>query len=320
MGSYVIRRLLLIVPTLILVTMIVFGLVRLVPGSVVDLMAAELGSQSGLTIDEMSAQLKGTLGLDVPIHVQYFRWLSGILRGDLGTTLWSKSSVTEELLRKIPVSFELGLMALIISVIISLPIGVLSAVRQDTIQDYAGRSIAIIALSLPNFWVATMIIVFPSIWWGWVPRLDYVPFTQNPGANLLQFIIPAAIMGMNMSGGTMRMTRTMMLEVLRQDYIRTGWSKGLNEKTVIMRHAIRNAFIPIITQIGMRVPILIAGAVIMEQIFCLPGVGQYLVTAIGQRDYPIVSGINLVLAAFILLVNLTVDLSYAYLDPRVQYK
>jgi peptide/nickel transport system permease protein len=220
----------------------------------------------------------------------------------------------------LPISFELGLMALIIGVAVAIPIGIYSAMRQDTIGDYAGRSVAIIALSVPNFWIATMVIVFPSIWWNWTPRLDYIPFSKDPLGNLLQFVIPAAIMGLHMSGGIMRMTRTMMLEVLRQDYIRTAWSKGLKERVVVMRHALRNALIPIVTQIGMRVPTLIAGAVIMEQIFCLPGVGRYLVTAIGQRDYPIVSGINMVLAGFILLVNLTVDLTYAYLDPRIQYR
>lgn len=320
MTSYIVRRLALIIPTLLVVTIIVFGTFRMVPGSVIDLMASDLGSQSGQSLQEAISTIKTTLGLDVPIHVQYARWISGIVRGNLGTTLWSQNSVSQELARKLPISFELGLMALIIGTAVAIPIGIYSAMRQDTIGDYAGRSVAIIALSVPNFWIATMVIVFPSIWWNWTPRLDYIPFSKDPLGNLLQFVIPAAIMGLHMSGGIMRMTRTMMLEVLRQDYIRTAWSKGLKERVVVMRHALRNALIPIVTQIGMRVPTLIAGAVIMEQIFCLPGVGRYLVTAIGQRDYPIVSGINMVLASFILLINLTVDLTYAYLDPRIQYR
>jgi peptide/nickel transport system permease protein len=176
------------------------------------------------------------------------------------------------------------------------------------------------ALSLPNFWVATMLIVFPSIWWNWSPPVQYIAFIDDPMGNLGQFIFPALIMGMNMSGGTMRMTRTMMLEVLRQDYIRTAWAKGLKERIVVVRHALKNALIPVVTQVGMRLPVMIGGAVILEQIFCLPGVGNLLVQAITERDYPVISGVNLTLATFILFANLVVDLTYSYLDPRIFYK
>jgi peptide/nickel transport system permease protein len=260
------------------------------------------------------------MGLDVPIYVQYGQWVGSAFRGDLGESLWSGRSITTELAAKLPISFELGVLAIITALIIALPIGIYSAIRQDTGGDYMGRSFAILCISLPSFWLGTMVIVFPSVWWNWTPSMEYIPFTSNPAANMVQFIIPGVIMGMVMSGTTMRMTRTMMLEVLRQDYIRTAWSKGLAERVVVTRHALKNALIPVVTIIGLQIPILIGGSAIMETIFVLPGVGRYLVEALGRRDYPILSGINLVMAAFVLIVNLVIDLIYAYLDPRVQYR
>ncbi|MBA7586934.1 Dipeptide transport system permease protein DppB [subsurface metagenome] len=192
--------------------------------------------------------------------------------------------------------------------------------RQDTWGDYIARSFAIMCIAVPGFWLATIIIVFPSIWWGYSPPLTLIRFTEDPIGNLGMFIIPAIVLGMVMSGGTMRITRTMMLEVLRQDYIRTAWSKGLRERVVILRHALKNALIPVVTVIGYQVPIMFGGAVIIEQIFNLPGVGRLLLDATLSRDYTIVSGVMLVLGGVIVLVNLTVDLTYGYLDPRVHYK
>lgn len=330
MRAYVIRRLLLIIPTLFLVTILVFMTVRFIPGSVIDLMVAEMSMEASLGQQISEDYIKHSLGLDQPIQVQYLRWLGvmpqengkvkGVVEGDLGNSLWSGRSITSEMGAKIPVSFELGLIALITGLIIALPIGIYSAIRQDTWGDYAGRTFAILAISLPGFWIATMVIVYPSIWWGWSPSMEYIPFFKDPVGNLIQFVIPGAIMGMTMSGATMRMTRTMMLEVLRQDYIRTAWSKGLAERTVILRHAMKNAMIPVITMVGMQLPILIGGAVITEQIFALPGIGRYLVDAINRRDYPIISGINLVIATVVLFANLGIDLTYAWLDPRVQYR
>jgi peptide/nickel transport system permease protein len=330
MRAYVIRRLLLIIPTLFLVTILVFMTVRFIPGSVIDLMVAEMSMEASLGQQISEDYIKHSLGLDQPIHVQYLRWLGvmpqengtvkGVVEGDLGNSLWSGRSITSEMGAKIPVSFELGLIALITGLVIALPIGIYSAIRQDTWGDYAGRTFAILAISLPGFWIATMVIVYPSIWWGWSPSMEYIPFFKDPIGNLIQFVIPGVIMGMTMSGATMRMTRTMMLEVLRQDYIRTAWSKGLAERTVIFRHALKNAMIPVITMVGMQLPILIGGAVITEQIFALPGIGRYLVDAINRRDYPIISGINLVIATVVLFVNLGIDLTYAWLDPRVQYR
>jgi peptide/nickel transport system permease protein len=211
-------------------------------------------------------------------------------------------------------------MGLIIAQLIALPIGIYSALRQDTWGDYIARSFAILCIAVPGFWLATMVIVFPAIWWGYMSPIILIPFTEDPIGNLQMFIIPATVLGMAMAGATMRMTRTMMLEVLRQDYIRTAWSKGLRERAVILRHALKNALIPVVTVIGYQVPVMIGGAVIIEQIFCLPGIGQLLLDATLNRDYTIVSGVMLFLGGFIALINLMVDLTYGYLDPRVHYK
>ncbi len=330
MRSYVIRRLLLIIPTLFMVTILVFMTVRFIPGSVIDLMVAEMSQEASLGQQISADYIKESLGLDQPIYLQYFRWLgvfpqkdgkfSGVIGGNLGRSLWSGRSITTEMIAKIPISLELGFLAIASGLIIAMPIGIYSAIRQDTLGDYAGRTFAILAISLPGFWLCTMVIVYPSIWWGWSPAMEYIPINKDPMGNFIQFIIPAVILGLTFSGGTMRMIRTMMLEVLRQDYIRTAWSKGLNERTVIFRHALKNALIPVVTIVGSQLPILIGGAVVQEQIFALPGIGRYLIDAINRRDYPIISGVNLVIATFILFCNLVIDITYAWLDPRVQYK
>ena len=253
-------------------------------------------------------------------HVQYWHWVTNAARGDLGTSLWSNNSITEEIINKAPISIELGIWALVTGLIIALPIGIYSAIRQDTLGDYAGRTFAILCISLPGFWLATIAVVYPSIWWGWSPVLRYIPFSKDPVGNIVQFSIPGIIMGASFSGGTMRLMRTMMLEVLRQDYIRTAWSKGLSERVVIMRHALKNAMLPVVTVVGMSLPMLIGGDVIFEQIFALPGIGRYLLDAVGRRDYPIICGINLVIATAVLVSNLGVDLAYGWLDPRVQHQ
>ena len=323
MRNYLIRRMLLIIPTVIIVTIIVFLVVRFIPGDVIDLMVAEM-SEIGETraaeeIDEEWVRHK--LGLDVPVHVQYVRWMGRILlHGDLGTSLWTQRSLAEELRSRIPVTFELSLMSLIIGVIIALPIGVYSAIRQETAGDYVGRVIAIAGLSIPNFWLATLIVVLPAIWWGWSPPVEYIPIVDDPLANLGQFIIPAVIMGTSTSAGLMRMTRTMMLEVLRNDYIRTAWAKGLKERVVVIQHALRNASLPLITMLGARIPGLLGGAVIMEQIFCLPGMGRLMIDAINNRDYPMLQGVNLIMATLTLVFIVITDISYAWIDPRIRYK
>jgi peptide/nickel transport system permease protein len=305
---------------MVVVSILVFFSVRFIPGDVVEIMAAQMSQQSaqGQPIDK--EYLRHAMGLDKPAHVQYWTWVSHAARGDLGNSLWGNRSITEELVNKAPVSIELGIWALVTGLIVALPIGIYSAMRQDTVGDYAGRTFAILCISLPGFWLATIAVVYPSIWWDWSPALKYIPFSQDPIGNIVQFSIPGFLMGASFSGGTMRLMRTMMLEVLRQDYIRTAWSKGLTERVVIMRHALKNALLPVVTVIGLSLPMLIAGAVIFEQIFSLPGIGRYLLDAVGRRDYPVIQGINLVIATAVLVCNVAVDLAYGWLDPRVQYQ
>ncbi len=319
MQSYIIRRLLLLIPTVVIVTIIVFFLVRFIPGSVVDAMLSE---QETFTSRELTrAVLEHKLGLDVPVYTQYGRWVWGIIsRGDMGRSLWTDLPVFDVVISRLPISFELGILAITIAVIIGIPLGVFSAIRQDSVNDYLGRSTAILFLCLPTFWLATLVVVYPSIWWHWVPSLVYIPLLENPLENLGMFIIPAAIVGLHSSGSIMRMMRTTMLDVLRQDYIRTAWAKGLQERTVIVRHALKNALVPVVTTIGLHIPMVIGGLVIMEQIFNLPGMGRLLIDALNQRDYPIVSGINICFAIFIIFTNIMVDLSYGYIDPRIHYR
>ncbi len=275
-------------------------------------------SQNDIAVGKDRAQLEAALGLDRPMYVQYLRWVSGILQGDLGRSLWQNTPVTAQLLERLPVTFELGLLALVIALCVALPIGVYSAIRQDTAGDYVTRSFSILMLAVPGFWMATLVMVFPSIWWGWSPEIKYTPFRQEPLRNLSQMIVPAVILGTSLSAITMRLTRTMMLEVLRQDYIRTAWAKGLSERPVVARYALRNALIPVVTLIGLQAPLLIGGSVIMEQIFVIPGMSLLLLEAVGQRDYPIITGVFLVLGLCVMLINLLVDLSYGTLDPRVR--
>ena len=240
-------------------------------------------------------------------------------QGTLGESLMSPFTIEEKIVGRLPVTIQLGVMAIVIGLVIALPVGIYSAIRQDTAADYAGRSIAIIGLATPNFWLGIMVMIYPTLWWGWTPPMELVALTEDPLGNLGVFIVPSLILGTASAAATMRMTRTMMLEVLRQDYIRTAWSKGLRERVVVMRHAVKNALIPVVTLIGLQLPILIGGSVIMENIFNLPGLGRLLLTALDTRDYPVVSGINLVFATAVVLFNLLIDLLCSWLDPRVRY-
>ena len=332
MRAYIIRRLLLIIPTLFILTILVFLSVRFIPGDVIDVMVAAEDSYN-LYLDREAVER--TLGLDVPVHVQYGRWMGvlptpewvtgeshfkGLLQGSLGHSLLGRDSVEERIIDRLPVTIELGVMAIVIGLVIALPVGIYSAIRQDTAADYVGRSIAVIGLATPNFWLGIMVMIFPAIWWGWSPPMEWVSFTEDPLGNLGILIIPSLILGTAVSAATMRMTRTMMLEVLRQDYIRTAWSKGLKERVVIIRHAVKNALIPVVTLVGLQLPILVGGSVIMENIFNLPGLGRLTVKALTDRDYPVVSGVNLFFATAVVGFNLMIDLIYPYLDPRVRYR
>jgi len=325
MRVYIIRRLLMLIPTVLLVTIIVFFVVYLVPGDIVDAMRSK-----ALDVEIDRAAIEKALGLDAPVLTQYGRWLgvipqadgnfSGVFQGDFGVSWWQSVPVLELIAPRWPVTIELGIIGLIIGQLIALPVGVFSALRQDTWGDYIGRSFAIGCIAIPSFWLGTMVIVFPSIWWDYMPSIMLIPFFEDPIGNLKMFIIPAIILGMAMGGMTMRMTRTMMLEVLRQDYIRTAWAKGLRERGIVIRHALKNALIPVITVIGFQVPVLIGGTVIIEQIFCLPGMGRLLMDAVLGKDHPLICGVVLLYSVGLVLINLMVDLTYAYLDPRVHYR
>jgi peptide/nickel transport system permease protein len=314
MRRYVIRRILLIFPTLFLVTFLVFSIVRLLPGDAVELMVAE----QGYADDE--EELREMLGLDKPIHTQYLTYMKKVFQGDLGISLWSGLPVTEEIRRRLPISFSLAGLSILWTVLMGIPIGVVSALKQDTWLDYGIRSAGIGGLSLPNFWLATLLLVFGSIWFQWVPPMDYVPITKDPIANISQLLAPSFLLSLARAATIMRMTRTMMLEVMREDYIQTARAKGLTGWVVVVRHALKNALIPVLTISGMQLAFLIGGTVIMESIFVLPGVGKYLLDAITWRDYPAIQGVNLVMCTVIVMMNLIVDLLYAFIDPRIRYR
>ena len=324
MRAYTIRRLLLIIPTVLGVTIIIFLAVSLIPGDIIDAMQ----KVPDIRLDR--AMLEHELGLDAPLLVQYGRWMgflpqmdgnfSGVFQGNLGESFFQKKSVVELVAIAWPVTFELALMAFIIAQLIALPIGVYSALRQDKWGDYIGRSFAILCIAVPGFWLGTLIMVFPAIWWDYMPPIMLTHFTEDPTGNLRMFIVPAVVLGMRFAGASMRITRTQVLEVMRQDYIRTAWAKGLKERVVILRHALKNALIPIVSGIGLQVPVLIGGTVIIEQIFCLPGMGRLIIDALLGRDKELLCGAVLIFAVLLVLVNLMVDLTYAYLDPRVHYR
>ena len=314
MQAYIIRRLLALIPTLFFVSIIVFCSIRLIPGNVVDLMM----SQNDISTGQDRAKVEAALGLDQPMVVQYFRWLGDACRGDLGRSLWRNTEVTEQLAARLPITFELGFLSLVVALSVAIPIGIYSAMRQDTWGDYVTRSFSLVMLAIPGFWLGTLVMVFPAVWWRWAPDIEYTPFFENPIKNLKHMLVPAILLGLSLSAVTMRMTRTMMLEVMRQDYIRTARAKGVGELRLVALHALRNGLIPIVTLIGLQAPIMIGGAVIMEQIFVIPGIGMMLLEAVFQRDYPVVSGVFMVVGIGVLLINLIVDLSYGWLDPKVR--
>src|SRR5262245_13619894 len=313
MKSYLLKRLLVALPSLLIASLIVFTLPRLLPGDAVQLMLEE--KAYGKDLDD----LRHKLGLDRPIYVQYFAWLGGVLRGNLGESLWTKRAVSEELARRLPVTMLLGSMAIAFAILIAMPIGILAAVRADTMRDYVARSAAILGLSVPGFWLATLVIILPAMWWGWTPNLSFTEFRESPTRHVLQLLLPAAILGVASAAAIMRLTRAMLLEVLRQDYVRTAWAKGLEEGVVILKHSLKNAVIPVVTILGIQLAQIFSGTVIIESIFGLPGMGRFLFDAILQRDYPVIQGINLLVVSIIVLMNLLVDLLYAVLDPRIRY-
>jgi peptide/nickel transport system permease protein len=315
MGRYIIRRLVISLPSLIIVTVLIAGLLRLQPGDVVMARLAESGYLSAEDIDAMRADL----GLDKSFPQQYIGWVGGVIQGDLGTSLWTGRDVLDTLATRSRVSLQLALMAMFVAVLTAIPLGIISAVRQDSWLDYAARMFSITGLSVPDFFLATMLLYVLSVWVGWLPDFGYTPPWEDPWANVQAFIFPALIVGYRFSAISARMTRSAMLEVLRQDYVRTARAKGLVERVIIFKHALRNALIPVITIMGSQLTFLLGGLVIIEVVFSLPGVGTLGFEAIQVRDYPVVQGVVFFTAILFISANLLVDLSYAVIDPRIRY-
>ena len=315
MRQYVLKRLLLVVPTLLLVSVIVFSLTRLIPGDVVVLMFEEKAYAEDLEA------LRAKLGLNRPIYVQYVVWLSQVVQGDLGESLWTKRPVLEEIARRLPVSAELGAMAIVFGLC-------MGPAHRGAGRDPAGHHEGLRGTQPGDHWACRCpgsgkrpsSSCSASIWFGWAPPLQFTPFTQAPWQHISQFILPAILLAIGSSASIMRLTRALMLEVLRQDYIRTAWSKGMRERRVVVKHALKNAVIPVVTIIGIEIGQVAGGTVVFETIFGLPGMGRFMLDAINQRDYPVVQGVNLLLATIIVFVNLLVDMTYAYLDPRIRYQ
>ena len=317
MRRYLLGRLISLLPTLLGVSLITFALIRLIPGDVID---ALIGTQYALT-EEQAAALRRYFGIDKPLHEQYWIWLTSALRGDMGYSVRTGRPVLPQILARFPLTLELTVLAVLIALSIGVPIGVLSAVRANSPVDLLGRLFALLGLSLPNFWLGTLIILVLSRYFRWLPNAGgYVDLLQDPLANLRQLFFPAVTLGMAMAASVMRMTRSSMLEVLRQDYIRTARSKGLPERAVIYVHGIRNALIPVITLVGIQMGYLLGGAVIVEEIFALPGIGRLTLYAIYQRDYAMIQGAVLFIAFNFVVINLLTDIAYALTDPRIRYQ
>ncbi|MCY4616006.1 MAG: ABC transporter permease [Chloroflexi bacterium] len=315
MGRYIIRRLVVAMPSLLIVTILIAGLLRLQPGDVVMARLSESGYLTQEDVDEMRAEL----GLDKSFPVQYVDWVTGVLQGDLGVSLWTGRDVLETLATRSRVSIQLAFMAMVVAVVTAIPLGIISAVRQDSWMDYSARMFSITGLSVPDFFLATMLLYILSVWVGWLPDFGYTPPWEDPWANMQAFVFPALIVGYRSSAINARMTRSAMLEVLRQDYVRTARAKGLIERVIIFKHALRNALIPVITIMGSQLTFLLGGLVIVEVVFSLPGVGTLGFEAIQVRDYPVVQGVVFFTAILFIVSNLLIDLSYAVIDPRIRY-
>ena len=315
MYKYVIRRLLLSVPVLLLSSLIVFGLMRVMPGDALTALMGESGNVSAKDLQKLRMEL----GLDRPYVEQYGIWLWQMVSLNPGYSIFTNEPITVALKKAIPVTLELAALAIILGLIIAIPVGVISATRQDSASDYIGRVVAVSGLSMPDFWLGTLVITFAAIWFHWIPPIGYVSLWESPWRNLQQFLLPAAILGFRLSAATMRMTRSTVLEVLREDYVRTAWAKGLAGRIVVYKHALKNALIPVITIVGGQLGVLLAGTVVVETIFALPGMGRLTVEAILYRDYPIVQTNVMLVAATLVTLNLVVDLAYAWLDPRIRY-
>jgi peptide/nickel transport system permease protein len=315
--TYLTKRLLLIIPTLFGVAAVVFVIMRVIPGDVTLLILG--GDQTGRIDPQQLAAMRHQLGLDQPIPVQFAQWLWDVLRLDFGKSLWTGQPVIEEVLIRLPLSLEVAILATIVSVLLAIPLGMLAAVRQDTWVDYVIRVGSIGGQAIPSFWVGILVILFLVIYFGWGPPLEFTPPWVDPWANFQQLVWPVVTVGYRYAAVTTRMTRSTVLEVLREDYIRTAWAKGLRERAVVIRHALKNAMLPVITLIGTEFAFLIGGLVVTETVFTLNGVGRFVVDAVAHRDYPVVQALVFLIAFCFVVVNLLIDLAYAWLDPRIRY-
>ncbi|HEV8670899.1 MAG TPA: ABC transporter permease [Candidatus Limnocylindria bacterium] len=314
MRRYVVGRLLLMIPTLIGVAILTFVIMRAVPGDIVALRYA--GSSVPQDIIDQERHI---LGLDKPMWAQFVDWMVSISRFDLGQSLWTGNSVIEEVQVRMPLSIELAVLATLFAVALAIPLGVVAAVKQDTWVDYAIRVFSIGGLAMPSFWIGIMMVLITLTLWGWAPPVVFTPLFDDPIANLAGLILPAIAVGYRYSAVSMRMTRSTVLEVLREDYVRTARAKGLRETIVVVRHALRNALLPVVTVVSLEFAFLIGGLVVTEQVFNLNGIGKLLVDAVAHRDYPLIQALVLLLAAVFVLVNFVVDLVYVVLDPRIRY-
>src|SRR5499426_637410 len=317
MPTYILRRILLMIPTLLGAVTLVFLLMRLLPG---DVAMYILGSGESSDVNkEALEQIRQELGLDQPLIVQYGKWLWGAARLDFGNSYWTHQPVIEELKSRYPMTANLAFMSLLVGTLIAIPIGILSAVHQDTLIDYAARIFVIAGLSIPNFWLSILVILGLVHYFSWLPPLNYEPFWVDPWLNFKQLVFPALITGYRLSAIGARMTRSSILEVLRDDYVRTARAKGLQELVIVLKHALRNALLPVITIIGLELLTLFGGLVVIETVFTIPGIGRYLVDAITHRDYPSIQAVVFMISVFVVTVNLLVDIVYGFLDPRIRY-
>jgi len=314
MRRYIVGRLLLMIPTLIGVAILTFVIMRAVPGDIVELRYA--GSN---VPQEVIDQERRLLGLDKPLWEQFTDWMASLARFDLGQSLWTGHSVVDEVQVRMPLSIELAILATLFAVVLAIPLGVIAAVKQDTWVDYAIRVFSIGGLAMPSFWIGIMMVLITLTLWGWAPPVVFTPLFEDPVANLAGLILPAVAVGYRYSAVSMRMTRSTVLEVLREDYVRTARAKGLRETLVVVRHALRNALLPVVTVVSLEFAFLIGGLVVTEQVFNLNGIGKLLVDAVTHRDYTLVQALVLLLAAVFVIVNFIVDMVYVVLDPRIRY-
>ncbi|WP_078592596.1 ABC transporter permease [Evansella clarkii] len=313
MYTYILRRLFLFIPVLFGVTVFVFLVMNIIPGDIASII---LGTEA---TPELKEQLRQEFGLNLPLYQQYWNWISGVFVGDFGNSLRTGAPILPEMLNRFSLTFELTIFAAIISWMIAIPMGILAAVKRNTKGDIGIRFVSLLGVSIPNFALATLLILILSLFFNYYPPVGYVGFLEDPRRNLEILLIPAIVLGTSMAGSLMRMTRSSILEILGQDFIRTAQAKGISQKMVLFKHALRNAIIPVLTIIGMQIGYLLGGTIIVEQIFSLPGLGQMVLTGINQRDFPVVQGTILFIATIFVTVNLIVDILYSYLDPRISY-